>query len=146
MERSKQTRALLLRPGDADMGQQLWPFGCLFLWHFHFIFNCTLVIMALKVLFCIYLMVLWWQCGDTFYFIRCSIRLNLLSLCFFLFYTEYLLYSYHKNWVDACVAYFSWDFFFLLNIQLHTTVCSRCGSFRCLAGAAVSSNITGFYH
>ncbi len=27
MERSKQTWALLLQPGDADMRQQLWPFG-----------------------------------------------------------------------------------------------------------------------
>lgn len=53
----------------------------LFLWHFHFIFNCTLVIMALMVLFCIYLMALWWRSGDTFYFIMPSIILDLLLLC-----------------------------------------------------------------
>lgn len=41
--------------------------------------------MALMVLFCIYLMALWWRSGDTFYFITPSIILDLLLLCGSLF-------------------------------------------------------------
>lgn len=79
------------------------------LWHFHFVFNCTLVIM---VLFCIYLMVLWWRSGDTFYFIWYSISLDLLLLCLFLFGTEYLLNYCVKGWMnDVSSSMCMWLYF-----------------------------------
>lgn len=78
-------RSFTARAWPCWYGTALTAVRRLFHWHFHFIFNCTPVIMALKGLFCIYLMVLWRRCGDTFYFIWCSTRLNLSSHSLFLF-------------------------------------------------------------